>query len=100
MSNLPETGYVTKYALSTGIYKTNLRPQQNYETAEDVTKYRFSTPPWNPLRVGKDLFYTEEEAIEDAKRRAKRRLESLKKERKKLKLLAKEPKWDLEVPEK
>jgi hypothetical protein len=83
-----KTYYVTKYALSRGIFKQVLTlDDEGYATRGETGGYSY-------YKIGRDCFESRDEAIQDAKFRAVAKLKSLDRQRTKLEALAYEPKWD------
>jgi hypothetical protein len=84
--------YVTKYALSRGIFKQALEPDdEGYATRRETGGYAY-------YKIGRDCFESRDEAIQDAKFRAVAQLKSLDRQRTKLEALAYEPKWAGDPP--
>lgn len=81
--------YVTKYALSNGIIETTTEE-------EDVTALNFVNAKIGYgvyVQMGKEAFLTREEAELRASTKAARRIDSLKRQIKKLQVLVAKPKW-------
>lgn len=86
-------GYSTKYALSTGIQVVETNPLLTVSNSA----YRYTKGPYRiQLKLGTDLFETRQEAVDKAKEMAKKKILSLEKSIKKMKVLAQHPKWDPE----
>ena len=82
------SGYMTKYALTQGIVKVNVRP------SEGGYQYTVGEPGYPvQLKEGTNFFRRKEDAEKAAKDMAKKKIASLQKSLAKLKKLAKEPKW-------
>lgn len=72
------TGFVTKYALSTGVYSTLVNGDGEW-VQESRNRY------WSSLKIGRDVFLTEEEALNDAEQRRQKKYASLQRQIDKLK---------------
>ena len=81
------TYYVTKYALSDGIYAAECKPAARDGWVFDPTR------PFTTLKFCRDCFRAPEEAEADAKARAAKRLQQLENQLATLKQLAVKPKW-------
>lgn len=81
----PVRGYCTKYALTRGIVPV---------TVEVHGEYAYGVGALNrcQMRIGRDFFEDMQAAREDAKARARRKLASIDKVRKRIAALADEPK--------
>lgn len=79
--------YCTKYALSGGIER--MRVTSTYKDDYVTCENKF-------LRRNRDVFATKAEAEADAKKRALRKITSVKKQLTKLEQLAVQPKWSSE----
>lgn len=73
------TVYVTKYALSSGIFTADAELKSDGKSAswKDIKGYRW-------FMYGKDFHLTEEEALADCERRRKAKLTSIEKHKSKL----------------
>lgn len=85
-------GYMTRYALSTGIKKVTVEKS----TSPVATKQYVYTTDRPPIQliVGVDFFFAKEQAESRARAMAKSKVVSLNKSLTKMKTLAKEPKWE------
>ncbi|ECX6244428.1 hypothetical protein ASP35_21825 [Salmonella enterica subsp. enterica serovar Dublin] len=72
------TIYVTKYALSSGLFKTDA------VLKHDGTFAFWHSNGWSQCASGKDFWLTEAEALADCERRRAAKLASIEKQRKKL----------------
>lgn len=81
------SGYLVKYALTTGITTADVEDASNPKYVVDVC-------PWAGCYTrGKEWVETKEEAEELAKQMARRKIASLKKQLAKLEQLTEQPKW-------
>lgn len=68
--------YSTKYFLTRGIIEYD-----NLELAKGAAEYASSHKPERVFRIGKDIFYTKEEALQRADEICSRRLKALDRQR-------------------
>lgn len=84
------TVYVTKWCLSKGIEESIVKEYRN----PDGFKYFSPCEKYSTLLVpGKEAFLTREAAENDARARAKKKVESLRRQLEKMEKLSLEPKW-------
>lgn len=90
MDRKPVRGFLTKYALTNGILEIDhaelLGPDDKYVSYESNGMHDLA-------QYGREFFATREEAEEEAKAMARRRISGLEKQIAKLRKLAETPKW-------
>lgn len=88
-AGMERTGYMTKYALTAGIKTV-------HGTAYgDWIYVKASFGNSIQLREGRDFFEREEDAVANARERARKQIKLIDRQRKKLEKLALEPKWEV-----